>query len=141
VIHFQLVAASGVKFDDDAYEILLPTEGGTIAVFEDHMPLISAGAAGVLSVRVKQSDPDSALRDFAVAGGVMQVDGKSIRFVADEITTSEEVSEKEAEEALKRAEALMGQATTQTEIHEAKRMLQHSSAKLHVARLKSRHHK
>src|SRR4051812_45290806 len=127
MIHFQLVAASGVKYDDDAYEVLVPTEAGTIAVFEDHMPLISAGEAGVLSVRKKPGDSDDSMEEFAVAGGVMEVDGKNLRFVADEITTPSEVSEKEAEEALARAEDLMKNASSLTEINEAKRLLQHSS--------------
>jgi F0F1-type ATP synthase epsilon subunit len=35
VIHFQLVSTRGTKFDDDAYEILVPAQGGTIALFED----------------------------------------------------------------------------------------------------------
>jgi F-type H+-transporting ATPase subunit epsilon len=140
VIHFQLVSTRGTKFDDDAYEILVPAQGGTIALFEDHMPLISSCQPGVISVRRKSSDSDDEMENFAVSGGVVQIDGKIVRFLSDEVDTTEEVSEAEAEAAHKRAEELMAGAENQVALHEAKRLLQHSSAKLHVARLKQRKH-
>jgi F-type H+-transporting ATPase subunit epsilon len=140
VIHFQLVSTRGTKFDDDAYEILVPAQGGTIALFEDHMPLISSCQPGVISVRKKSSDSDDEMENFAVSGGVVQIDGKIVRFLSDEVDTTEEVSEAEAEAAHKRAEELMAGAENQVALHEAKRLLQHSSAKLHVARLKQRKH-
>ena len=43
VIHFQLVAASGVKFDSEAYEVLVPTEDGTIAVRRRPRTIIAFG--------------------------------------------------------------------------------------------------
>ena len=141
MIKFQLVSLTGTKYDQEAYEVLVPTRAGTVAFFEDHMPLISAAQPGVLSVRKKANDADSDMENFAINGGVVQVDGKTVRFVADDITTSEEISEKEAEEAMKRAQELMRGAQTQTALHEAKRLLQHSSARLQVAKLKKRHHR
>ena len=140
MIHFQLVSSSGIKFDEEAYEILIPTQDGTIAVFEDHMPLLSAGSPGVISVRKKPTDRDSDMEQFAINGGVMEVDGKNIRFLSDDVTASDEVSEKEAEAALARAQELMAGAKDQVALQEAKRMMHHSSAQLHVAKLKKRRH-
>jgi ATP synthase F1 epsilon subunit len=140
MMHFQLVSAQGVKYDGDAYEVLVPTGAGIIAVFQDHMPLISAARAGVVSVRVKQGDSDNNMKDFAVNGGIMQVEGKTLRFLSDDITTSDEVNEKEAEAALARANDLIKNAGTQHELAEAQRVLHHSQAQLHVARIKRRHH-
>jgi ATP synthase F1 epsilon subunit len=140
MMRFQLVSSSGSKFDDEAYEVLVPTRGGVIGIFEDHMPLISAAQPGVLSVRKKAGDPDSALEHFAINGGVVEVDGKTVRFVAEGITTSDEASEQEAAAALARAEDLVNNADSQKALHEAHRALQHSTAQLNVARLKRRHH-
>src|SRR5437868_4306433 len=100
MIHFKLVSVTDTKYNDDIYEVLLPTQGGTIAVFEDHMPIISAAQPGMISVRKKSSDRDDAMQHFAVNGGVLEVDGKNLRFIADDITTEDEASEKEAEAAL-----------------------------------------
>ncbi len=141
MIHFQLVTVKGSKFDGDAYEVLLPTRDGTIAVFEDHMPIISAGMPGIISVRKKQSDRDNDMEHFVVNGGVLEVDGKNLRFLSDDVTTTEEVSEKEAEDALARAEGMIKNAGTQLALEEAHRLLHHSRAQLNLARLKSRHHR
>ncbi len=137
---FKLATSSGTKFDGEAYEILVPTRAGTIGIFEDHMPLISAAQPGVLSVRKKQTDSDSEMEQFAIKGGVIEVDGKTVSFVSDDVTTADDISEQEAAAAMARAEELVKNADNQTALHEANRTLQHSSAQLHVARLKRRHH-
>ena len=45
------------------------------------------------------------------------------------------------EAAQKRAQDLMAGAASSTAMHEAKRLLEHSSAQLQLARLKRRHHR
>ncbi len=140
-MQFQLITASGLAFDGPAYEVLIPTLEGVIAVAEDHMPLISAGAPGVLSVRKKAGDSERDMEHFAVFGGVVQTDGKLTRFVTDDVTTTEEVSEKEAADALKRAENLVKNAGSQVAIEEARQVLHHATVRLHLSRLKSRHHR
>jgi F-type H+-transporting ATPase subunit epsilon len=140
MMHFQLVSAQGLKYDGEAYEVIIPTIGGDIAVFEDHMPLISAARGGVVSVRIKSGDSDNEMKRFAVNGGIMQVQGKDLIFLSDDITAPDDVNEKEAEAALARAEQLVQSAGTQKELAEAHRVLHHSRAQLNVARLKRRHH-
>lgn len=140
MLHFQLVSTTGTKFDDDAYEVLIPAQGGTIAVFEDHMPLVSPADPGVISIRRKSSDKDDDMQNFAVNGGVMEMDGKNLRFIADDISAPEDISEKDAEAALARAEALVADAGNQQALAEAHRTLHHSRAQLNVARMRRRHH-
>ena len=119
MIHFTLVSPHGTKFEDDVFEVLIPTQDGTIAVYEDHMPLLSAGMGGVISVRKKSGDADRSMDHFAVNGGVLEVDGKKATFLSDEVTTTDDVSEQEAEQALARAQELMGSADSQVAIHAA----------------------
>ena len=140
MMSFKLATSSGIKFDGEAYEVLVATKDGPISIFEDHMPLISAAQPGILSVRKKQGDSDSEMEQFAVKGGVVEADGKSVSFVSDDVTTSDEVSEQEAAAAVARAEDLVKNADSQVALHEAHRLLQHTSAQLHLARLKRRHH-
>lgn len=140
-LHFQLVSATGVKYDDEAYEVLVPTKDGQIAVFEDHMPLLSAGTPGVLSIRKKAGDANSEMEDFAVNGGLLEVDGGSARFVTEDVTAADEISEQEAQEALRRAQKLVEAAGSREALHEAKSVLQHQSVKLHLAQLRRRHHR
>ena len=140
MIHFQLVSSTGTKFDDDVYEVLLPTQSGAVAVFQDHMPMISAAQPGVISVRKKVGDKDADMEHFAINGGMLEVDGKVLRFLSDDITAADEVNEKDAETALARAEELIRTAGSQKDLAEAHRVLHHSRAQLNVARLKRRHH-
>ena len=140
-MQFQLISANGVKYDSEAYEVLVPTAGGTIALFRDHMPLISAGAPGILSIRKKQSDKDEQMQHFAVYGGVVQIDGKTARFVTDDITEPEEVSEAEAQKALERAQELVSNASSRSALHEAQNVARHHEVRLHLAQLKQRHHR
>ena len=141
MLHFQLVSATDVKYDADVYEVLVPTKDGQISVFESHMPLLAAGAPGVLSVRKQPNDADSSMEDFAVYGGVLEVDGKTARFVTDDVTAADEVSEQAAREAMERAQELVDSAGTHEALHEAKAVLHQSTVKLHLAQLRRRHHR
>jgi F0F1-type ATP synthase epsilon subunit len=77
-MQFQLLSSKGLKYDGEAYEVIVPTLDGTIAVFANHMPLISAAAPGVVSVRKKAGDSDADMENYAVAGGALQVDGQTV---------------------------------------------------------------
>jgi len=110
MLKFELVSVTDTKFEGEVYEVLLPTQAGIIAVFEDHMPLISAAQPGVVSVRKQPGDKDDDMEHFAVNGGVLEVDGKTLRFIADDIDAPGDVSEKEAEAAMARAEELVAGA-------------------------------
>jgi F-type H+-transporting ATPase subunit epsilon len=140
MLHFELVSTTGTKFDDEAYEVLIPARGGTIAIFEDHMPLVTPADPGVVSVRRKASDKDDDMQSFAVNGGVMEMDGKNLRFIADDISAPEDISEKAAEDALARAVQLVADAGSQQALAEAHRLLHHSRAQLNVARMRRRRH-
>ncbi|HEX5395258.1 MAG TPA: ATP synthase F1 subunit epsilon [Candidatus Saccharimonadales bacterium] len=139
-IHFQLISATGVKYDGEAYEVLVPTKDGQIAVLEDHMPLISAGMPGVLSIRKKPGDSDNQMEAFAVYGGVLQAGGKSAVFVTEDVTAADEISEQEARLAMEKAQKLIDTADSRQALHEARTVHQHSAVNLHLAQIKRRHH-
>lgn len=138
MIHFQLVTLSGVKFDGDVYEVILPTLDGQIGVLTDHMPLISAATAGVISVRKNPKDPDSAMDHFATFGGVIEVANNTLRVLVDEADHGEVISEAEAQEALERAQKLRAEAKDETSLEHAQQLMDRSSVRLQVAQL---HHR
>src|SRR5579863_8319990 len=116
MIHFQLVTLTGIKFDQDVYEVILPTLDGQIGVLTDHMPLISAATAGIISVRKSPKDPDSAMEHFATFGGVVEVVNNRLRVLVDEADHGESISEAEAQAALERAEKLKAEAQDQASL-------------------------
>src|SRR3954466_2162560 len=102
MIHFQLVSLSGTKFDDDVYEVLLPTLDGEIGVLQDHMPLVSVATTGAIAVRRDSKDSDAQREFFATNGGVVEVSGNVLRVLVDEADNADEINEAEAEAAMDR---------------------------------------
>jgi F-type H+-transporting ATPase subunit epsilon len=138
MIHFQLVTLSGVKFDQEVYEVILPTLDGQIGVLTDHMPLISAATAGIISVRKTPRDPDSAMEHFATFGGVIEVAHNTLRVLVDEADHGEDISEAEAQEALERAEKMRAEAKDEKSLEHARDLIDRSEVRLQVAKLHRR---
>jgi F-type H+-transporting ATPase subunit epsilon len=138
MIHFQLVTLSGVKFDEDVYEVILPTLDGQIGVLTDHMPLISAATTGIISVRKSPKDPDSAMEHFATFGGVVEVANNTLRVLVDEADQGDSISETEAQEALERAKKLRAEAKDEESLEHAQELMDRSEVRLQVVQL---HHR
>src|SRR5690348_1384909 len=111
MIRLQLITLSGTKFDDDVYEVLVPTMDGQIGVLPGHMPLISVAKNGVISVRRNERDLDIAMEHFAVSGGVVEVVDNTLRILVDEADHAEDINQAEAQAAHERALKLKAEAT------------------------------
>ena len=139
MIHLQLVTLTGTKFDDDVYEVILPTLDGQIGVLPGHMPLVSVATNGVIEVRRDQKDPDSARELFATNGGVIEVEGDKLRVLVDEADNADEINEAEAEAAHQRAQQLKKEAKDEVSLEHAQAMLDRSAVRLQVAQIRRRH--
>jgi len=139
MIHLQLVTLTGTKFDDDVYEVVLPTLDGQIGVLQDHMPLISAATNGVISIRRDAKDPDSSMEHFATHGGVIEVANNNLRVIVDEADAPDDISESDAQAALARAEKMKAEAKDQVSLEHAQSLIDRSAVRLQVAGLKRRH--
>ncbi len=140
MIHLQLISLAGVKFDEDVYEVLLPTLEGTIGVLPGHMPLIAAATNGVISVRRTMRDPDFLMEHFATNGGVIEVANDTLKVLVDEADHAEEINEAEAKAAHERALKLKAEATDEVSLERAQSLVDRTSVRLQVAGLKRRKH-
>lgn len=138
MIKFQLVTLAGVKYSDEAYEVLLPTPQGIIAVFKDHMPLISIASPGVISIRSKSNEPDDMMEHYATNGGVIEIIDNEIRVLADEADHADEINAAEAQKAIEDARKLRAEAKDQVSLDAAQNLLDRSQTRLRVAELKRR---
>jgi F-type H+-transporting ATPase subunit epsilon len=138
VIHFKLVALSGLKFDEDAYEVLLPTLEGEIGVLQDHMALISVATHGAIAVRRTASTRDDMLEYFAISGGVVEVANNVLTVLVDEADHADEINEQEAQKAYDLAQKLKSEATDEVSLQQAQSLVDRSSVRLQVAGLKRR---
>jgi F-type H+-transporting ATPase subunit epsilon len=135
----ELITLTGVKLDQEVYEVLLPTADGEIAVFPGHERLVTLAIPGVIQVRRKKGDFDDQMDVFATNGGVVEIGPDRIRVLVDEADTSAEIQEAEAKEALERAQAMRASAKTQIDINEAQALVNRQAARLKVAGLRHRH--
>ena len=138
MIHLQLITLSGIKFDDDVYEVLLPTLSGQIGVLPGHMPLISVATNGVISVRRGEHDLDIAMEHFAVSGGVVEVQGNDLRVLVDEADHADEINETAAQQAHERALKLKAEAKDQASLEHAQELVDRTATRLQVAGLRRR---
>ena len=140
MIDFALVTLDGTKFNQEVYEIIVPTPDGYIAVLPHHIPLVSLVTGGVVSVRQKSADRDDQLEIYAVTGGVINIEDNHVRVLVEEADQSDEINEQAAREAHKVAMELYATAKDQTELRKAQVMIEHEQARLHVAELRRRKH-
>lgn len=138
MIHFELVTLSGTKFGNEVFEVVLPTPQGQIAVFPDHMPLVSIASPGIIKIRQKRGDPDDFMQAYATNGGVIEIADNRVRVLVDEADSSEEINEKEAERAHQEALELRKNAKDLVSLDKAQSMLDRSAVRLKVAELKRR---
>ncbi len=138
MIKFQIVTLSGVKFDEDVYEVQLPTTEGQIGVFPDHMPLVSLATPGAVIIRRKERDSDSQLEYFATDGGVIEVLDNTVRILADEAVIAEEIHEETAKKALEEAKQAYQDAKDKVSLDKAQAMIDRQTVRLNVAGLKRR---
>ena len=137
-MRFVLTAISGNKYDGEVYEVVLPTIDGRIGVLSHHMPLFSAIAPGVITVRKNNNDPDAALIYFATFGGVIEVSDNTLKVLVDEAHLPDEINLNEAEAAMDRAQKMKSEAKDQISLEHAQSLIDRQSVRLKVAGLKRR---
>jgi F-type H+-transporting ATPase subunit epsilon len=136
----QLITLTGLKMDEEVYEVILPTASGDIAVYPGHEPLITMAVPGVLAVRRKRGDLNEAREYFAVNGGVAEIDNTRLRILVDDADSPDEIIESEVQKALELAKKQKAEAKNQVELDKAQQMIDRSAVKLKVAGLRRRHH-
>jgi F-type H+-transporting ATPase subunit epsilon len=139
MFHFQLVALSGTKFDDDVYEVILPTLDGEIGVLQDHMPLVSVATNGAIAVRRGPRDTDAQREYFATNGGVIEVADNTLRVLVDEADHADDINEAETEAAMERAQQMKAEAKDEISLEHAQTLVDRQAVRLQVASLKRRH--
>jgi F-type H+-transporting ATPase subunit epsilon len=133
----ELVSLSGVEYSGDAYEVVIPTADGEIAVYPDHMPLVSIAVPGVLTIR--KAKGDAGVETYASLGGVVEISGDAVRILVDEAEHADELYEEEVKRAYEHAQKLKSEAKNAVDLEKAQALVDRHAIRLKVAELK-RHH-
>ncbi|NBU33250.1 ATP synthase F1 subunit epsilon [bacterium] len=137
-MHFTLYSLDGVKFDDQVYEVIIPTLDGIIGVLPGHMPLISVATDGVILVRRTATERDDQRDVFAISGGTVQVENDQLRVLVDEADSADSLNEKEVQDAYERAKNLKANAKDHVSLQNAQAMMDRHAVRLQVASMKRR---
>ena len=135
---FKLVTLGGELVNTEVYEVIIPTLDGEISVLPDHEPLITVAKEGVVTVRYQKGHGADHLEYFAISGGVVEINGKSVKILVDEADHGADIVEAETKAALERALQLRDNATDQVELEKAHQLVDRHMVRLKVADLQRR---
>lgn len=121
----QLIAPDGVKYEQEATELTLPTSQGQIGVLADHEPLIALLKPGEIIIK-----DGTKTHELATEGGIVEISNNLVKIMADTADEASSLDELKIMEAKKAAEERLAKAADSVESAEAAAMLEKQLAKL-----------
>ena len=137
MIHANIITPEETVLDGAVESLTLPTADGEITVLGGHEPLITVLVPGTVIARKGKEE-----WFFACSRGVIEVDGKGIRVLADTADRAEKLEEAAVEAAHKAAEKLTSERRNDVEgFTEATALMERELARLStIRRSKARGH-
>jgi F-type H+-transporting ATPase subunit epsilon len=128
-LHLKIVTPEKDIFDDEVSEVVATTDSGEIGILPEHISLMTQVLPG--EVRVTQGNKEIIM---AVGFGLLQVANNNVIITTDMAEKAEEIDEKSAEEARKRATAALEQKLSDEELATTTAALEKAIAQLKVKR-------
>src|SRR3989338_3533642 len=98
MFHLRITTLERLVFDEDISSVTLPGEAGELTILPNHMPLITPLKLGEITARKNGEE-----FYMTVSSGMVEVQPHRVLVLADQAERAEEIDEKLAEEARKRA--------------------------------------
>ena len=95
----EIITPEKISYSEDADQVSLPTAEGEITVLPGHIPLVTQLLPGELTLK-----KGNQYIVMAAGGGFAEITGKKVSIATDLAQRPEEIDERVAEEARKRAE-------------------------------------
>lgn len=125
-IHVDVVSAEREVFSGEAAFVVLPGESGELGIMPGHTPLITRIKPG--AVRIQMADNTEEL--VFVAGGILEVQPKSVTVLADTAIRGDDLDEARALEAKARAEEMLANNKGEVDFAQAQSELAVAMAEL-----------
>lgn len=97
-----IVTPASRLYSEDAYMVVVPGAEGEMGFLQDHEPLVSVLADGIVRI---QPEKDGEMRRYVSQGGYVEVTGSKVIILADRACSVAEVDLAVAREQLAAAEA------------------------------------
>ncbi len=112
-IHVDVVSAEENIFSGEAEFVVLPGEAGELGIYPQHTPLITRIRPGAVRIKVAGQEQE----EFVfVAGGILEVQPRTVTVLADTAIRGADLDEAKAEEARRQAEESLRNAKGQLEV-------------------------
>jgi len=101
----EIVTPEAKVYSDTIDSVVIPTVEGEIGVLPGHIPLLTQIEHGELRV-----SKGNVTQWLAIGGGFAQIDGDTVRVLAENAIAEEKIDENAVENAMKRAEQELKEA-------------------------------
>ena len=116
-VHIDVVSAEASIFSGEATFVALPGESGELGIYPGHTPLITRVKPGAVRIQRADKDAQKGGEEFVfVAGGILEIQPKSITVLADTAIRAKDLDESRANEAIKKAEEARAKSTDKAEL-------------------------
>jgi ATP synthase F1 epsilon subunit len=126
-----IMTPARVFWNEEAEELILPTNTGQMGVLSNHAPLITALDIGAMMVRTKQE-----WRAVALMGGFALVKNNQVTILVNEAEASSTIDPREAEKAFEEAKTRLEQAQGEKEKVEATFTFKRARARYQIVQSK-----
>ena len=113
-LQVKIMTPDKIFFNQEAEEIILPTNTGQMGVLSNHAPLITALDIGVMLVRSQNT-----WTPLALMGGFALVKQNEVTVLVNEAESASTIDPNEAEKSFEAAKAKLEEATNQKQKVEA----------------------
>ena len=129
VLQVCVITPDQIFLDQEAEEVILPTNTGLMGVLTNHAPLITALEIGVMLIRVKKD-----WKPFALMGGFALVKQNQITVLVNEAESEVTIDRAEAEQSFNATKQKFEEATDQKQKVEANFAFKRARARFQVVK-------
>ncbi len=132
-LKLEIVTVERVVFSGDVDILTAPGLDGELGILPHHTPLMTTLAPGELVAR-----QDGEEYSLAISGGFLEVRPDRVIVLADSAERAEEIDVSRAEDAKKRAEAVLSHPSSEVDAARAQAALRRAITRIEVANRKKR---
>src|SRR5690606_19355659 len=121
-----IVSAEAEIFQGEATLVVATGETGELGIAPRHAPLITRLKPG----KVVVTQPDGSVLDFAIGGGILEVQPQLVTILADTAIRADEIDEASVRAAKEEAERILANRGEAMDVAEAQQKLAESLAQL-----------
>ena len=132
-LNVDIVTVEGRRFQGEADFVVAPGVEGELGILPQHIPLLTPLATGTVKVRNNNEE-----QFFFVSGGFLEVRPDQVTVLADAAERAEDIDESRAEEARRRAQALLEQRLSAADATAVSVALARAETRLRIAELRRR---